>query len=397
MPPHPSPGRSPEPSPAPCSGPPVRILVVTVVHDPEDARIRHRELVSLLRAGLEVTYAAPFTAYNRTPPDGVRAIDLPRARGRHRLAAVRAARRLIRAEASRQDVVLVHDPELLLALVGLRGRSGRPAPARIWDVHEDTAVALGMRGWLPAPLRPVAAVAIRLLERWADRRLHLVLAEDAYRDRFARPHPVVPNTVFVPATEPVPPGDHRVVYLGRLTVPRGALDLVELGRLLAGRVSVVLVGPADPDCAQAVAEAHRQGWVRHYGFVPNDRALGMLPGAAAGLSLLHDEPNYAHSRPTKAMEYMAFGVPVLTTPNPVSAELVDRYRCGVVVPFEDPAAAAAAVLELVADPDRRIALAAAGRKAALADLDWRLHGEAFAQQVSSWAAWRHATPGRDRT
>jgi glycosyltransferase involved in cell wall biosynthesis len=264
-------------------------------------------------------------------------------------------------------------------------------------VHEDTAVALGMRGWLPGPLRPVAAAAVRLLERWADRRLHLLLAEDAYAGRFRRPHPVVPNTVFVPTAEPPPPGADRVVYLGRLTAPRGALDLLQLGRLLAGRVRVELVGPADPDCAEQVAQADRQGWVRHHGFVPNDRALGLLSGAAAGLSLLHDEPNYAHSRPTKAMEYMAYGVPVLTTPNPMSVDLVRHYNCGVVVPFEDPAAAADAVLALVADPARRTALGAAGRAAALAELDWRQHGERFADQVVGWARSRRATPEPDRT
>ncbi|HET9654122.1 MAG TPA: glycosyltransferase, partial [Kineosporiaceae bacterium] len=299
-----------------------------MVHDPEDARIRHRELAALRAAGFAVTYAAPFTAYGRTPPQGVRALDLPRARGRHRLHAVRAARRMVRAEAGRTDVVLVHDPELLLALAGLPRRG----PVRVWDVHEDTAAALGMRGWLPGPLRRPAGTAVRLLERWADRRLRLLLAEDGYAQRFTRAHPVVPNTIAVPEQDPPPPGADRVVYLGRLTAPRGALDLVELGRLLAGKVTVELVGPADADCAADIARAHRQGWVHHHGFVPNDRALGLLDGALAGLSLLHDEPNYAHSRPTKAMEYMAHGVPVITTPNAVSVELVQRYDCGVVVP-----------------------------------------------------------------
>ncbi len=358
----------------------LRVLVVTVVHDPEDARIRHRELVSLLDAGAVVSYAAPFAAYGRVPPAGVRGLDLPRARGRHRLHAVRAARRLIRAEAPRQDVVLVHDPELLLALAGTRG------PARVWDVHEDTAAALGMRGWLPGPLRAPAGLAVRALERWADRRVHLLLAEDAYQERFARRHPVVANTVLVPAEQPPAPGGERVVYLGRLTVPRGALELVELGRLLRGRLRVELIGPADPDCAEAIARAHAAGWVHHHGFLPNTQALDLLAGATAGLSLLHDEPNYAHSRPTKAMEYMALGVPVVTTPNPVSRQLLERYGCGVVVPFADAGAAADALLALRDDPARRAALGAAGRRAALAELDWHRHGEAFAEQLADWAA-----------
>jgi glycosyltransferase involved in cell wall biosynthesis len=356
------------------------VLLVTVVHDPEDARIRHRQLVSLLDAGATVSYAAPFAAYGRVPPVGVRALDLPRARGKRRLKAVRAARRLIRSEAPRHDVVLVHDPELLLALAGRRGR-----PVRVWDVHEDTAVALGMRSWLPAPLRGPAAAAVRLLERWADRRLHLLLAEDAYARRFTGSHPVVPNSVLVPPDPPAPPGDERVVYLGRLTLPRGAAELVELGRLLQGKVRVELIGPADPDCAALIADAQRQGWLLHHGFVPNSQALALLDGSLAGLSLLHDEPNYAHSRPTKAMEYMAHGIPVVTTPNPVSVELVERYGCGIVVPFGDPSAAADAVLALRDDPQRRLKLGSAGRDAAVTDLDWRRDGERFAAQLATWA------------
>jgi glycosyltransferase involved in cell wall biosynthesis len=357
----------------------LRLLIVTIVHDPEDARIRHRQLTAAVAAGFSVTYAAPFSAYGRIPPVGVRAVDLPRARGRRRLGAVRAARRLIRAEAAHTDLVLVHDPELLLALAGARG------PVRVWDVHEDTAAALGMRGWLPGPARRPAALAVRALERWADRRLHLLLAEDSYARRFRGPHPVVPNTVPVPLDDPPPPGRDRVVYLGRLTVARGALDLIEVARLVHRDVRVELIGPADPDCAPAIARAVDDGLLVHHGFVPNDKAVGLLAGAGAGLSLLRDEPNYAHSRPTKTMEYMASGLPVITTPNPVSVDMMTRYGCGVVVPFADPRACAGEILRLVADDAERYRLAAAGRAAAVEHFDWRTGARAFTGTLASWA------------
>ena len=364
----------------------MRVLIVTVVHDPEDARIRHRQLLSLLADGAEVTYAAPFTAYGRAVPDGVRGVDLPRSSGRHRLAGVRAARRLIRAEAARHDVVLLHDPELLLAVAGLRRRgAGNAGPVVVWDVHEDTAAALGMKGWLPPGTRGLLTLAVRGAERWAERRLRLLLAEDGYAARFARVHPVVPNSTPVSAIEPPPPGADRAVYIGRINAPRGALDLVELGRLLAGEIAVELVGDADPDVREAVAAAAAAGWVVHHGFVPNSTALGLLDGALAGLSLLHDEPNYAHSRPTKTMEYMAHGIPVVTTPNAVSAELVERYGCGLVVPFEDPAAAAEALRGLRADPQRRRSMGAAGRQAALANFNWVRDGQRFSAILRDWA------------
>jgi glycosyltransferase involved in cell wall biosynthesis len=379
------------------SGPaaPLRVLVITVVHDPDDARIRYRQLTTLLESGARVTYAAPFQAYHRDPPPGVTAIDLPRAAGRHRLGAVRAARRLMRDRGPMHDVILLHDPELLLAVTGLPTAGpatvplgGVPRPRRpqvIWDVHEDTEAALGMKGWLPRRVRPMVALGIRASERWAEKHCELILAEESYRSRFRLPHPVVPNSVIVPTGSPPPAGTDRVVYLGRLTGPRGTLEMIELGRRLAPEISVDLIGPADADVSGPLARAHRRGWVHHHGFVPNRQALGLLGGALAGLALLRDEPNYATSRPTKVMEYMAFGVPVVTTPNAASAELVTRYGSGLVVPFEDPAAAADAVLSLRADADLRERLSRAGRAGAIRDLDWREDGRRFDELIRSWA------------
>ena len=79
----------------------------------------------------------------------------------------------------------------------------------------------------------------------------------------------------------------------------------------------------------------------------------MAQGALAGLSLLHDVPNYRQSLPTKVIEYMARGLPVITTPLPMAASIVGRAECGLVVPFGDVEAAAQAVLRLRDDPERR--------------------------------------------
>lgn len=359
-----------------------RVLVMTVVHDPDDARIRYRQLTALLAAGMQVTYAAPFEATHRRPPEGVTPVDLPRAAGRQRVTAVSAARRLLHRIGPEHDLVLLHDPELLLAVPGLDRR--RP-PLVVWDVHEDTAAALRMKSWLPRAVRPLTGAAVRAAERWAERRCSLLLAEEGYRSRFRLEHPVVPNSVPVPSERPPVPGRERVVYLGRITRARGALEMIELGRRLSGEVRVELIGPADGDVAGPIADAHAEGWITHHGFVPNREALGLLPGSLAGLALLHDEPNYAVSRPTKVMEYMACGVPVVTTPNAAAAELVGRYRSGTVVPFGDVDAVETAIRSLRDDAERRARLGAAGWQAALADLDWSTDGRQFAELIRDWS------------
>lgn len=360
----------------------VRVLVLTVVHDPEDTRIRHKQIPALLAAGHIVTLAAPFSGYQRLRPDSFRTIDVPRARGTHRLAALRAARVLLRQQAADYDVVLMHDPELLIAASGLKH------PGLVWDVHEDTAAAIRMKAWLPSPARPAAASLIRRLEHLAERRMTLLLAEDAYQARFERPHPVIHNSVVEPENLAVETGN-RVVYLGRITNARGAAEMVELGRRLAPELEVHLIGNADAECAGQLQAAHDAGHVHWHGFVPNDAALALLPGALAGLSLLHNQPNYAHSRPTKILEYMAYGLPVVTTPNPASAELIDKHSCGVVVPFADVDAAETAVRRLHTDRTARDRMAAAGRQAVTDFYSWDADAELFVRTLENAA--RHSS------
>jgi glycosyltransferase involved in cell wall biosynthesis len=90
------------------------------------------------------------------------------------------------------------------------------------------------------------------------------------------------------------------------------------------------------------------------------------------------------------MEYMACGVPVVTTPNAAAADLVGRYHSGTVVPFGNIDAAETAIRTLRADPERRERLGSAGWTAALADLDWRTDGQRFAELIREWAVGERA-------
>ena len=364
----------------------MRVVVCTIVHHPADARIYHRQIRALLEAGHQVIYIAPVEAEEfsaeRTGPQ-LHVIAVPRAVERRRLGALRAARRELARHTAGADLLLVHDPELLLALPPRRTR-----PITVWDVHEDTAAALSTKAWLPRPLRPVATAAVHAAERLAERRMHLILAEQGYAERFRRPHPVVPNTTYVPETRPPP--DPLVPTSASSTsagCPRtaGVAEMIELGALLRPHgITVELVGQADARARALIEPAQAQGLLRWPGFVPNDQAMRKVDGALAGLSLLQDEPNFRHSMPTKVVEYMARGVPVVTTPLPAAADLVTRHECGFVVPFGDPRAAADAVLELAGDASLRAKMGGRGHEAALKSLGWPADARTFVAQLEAW-------------
>jgi hypothetical protein len=197
----------------------VRVLVCTVVHHPADARIYHRQIRALLDAGHQVTYIAPAEAEDFHPERAgclLQLIPVPRASGRRRIGALLAARRELARHAAAADLLLIHDPELLLAVPSRRRR-----PSTVWDVHEDTGAALSTKAWLPGPLRPSAALAVHTAERMAERYMHLILAEQGYVARFPRVHPVVPNTTYVPDVPAPPDGRRRVAYVGHLSPDRG--------------------------------------------------------------------------------------------------------------------------------------------------------------------------------
>jgi glycosyltransferase involved in cell wall biosynthesis len=360
-----------------------RALVVTVVHHPGDSRIRHRQINALTRAGWDVTYAAPFSGYGASEkpvagPGRLFTLDLPRSQGRKRLTAVVAARNLLRREAARHDIVLLHDPELVVSTVGLQ------LPPVVLDVHEDTAAAVGMKAWLPFRLHRVAARSVRRLEEFAERRHHLLLAEHAYAERFRRNHAVIPNSVHVKERVRTP-DEPRVVYVGHLTRARGIVEMLELARLVhdrtAGELKVTLVGDADQESAALVRSAVDDGIVEWTGFLPSSKALDVVEGSIAGLSLLGDEPNYRASMPTKVIEYMSRGVPVISTPLPLPQRLIEDTRAGLVVPFGDGLEAAEAVLTLWKDPDLRHRMASAGRAAVQAHYDWASQSPRFVGEL----------------
>ncbi len=351
----------------------------------------HRQIRALLAAGHEVTYVAPFTDCNVTPPPEIRAIDVPRASGRRRRRALRAAWSALRRGIRDADVLLVHDLELLLVLPPARRR-----PPTVWDVHEDTASALESRTDLPAFARHPLRALIRRLEDRAERHLSLILAEESLRERFPGGHPVVPNTTYVSPVPPPPPKDRRIVYVGRLSHARGAAEMVELARRLAPHdIRLDLIGPADPPIRPMLRDAQRTGLLDWYGHVPNRHALRMAEGALAGLSLPHDAPHHRRSLPAKVIEYMARGVPVVTTPLPMAASIVGRVDCGVIVPFGDVEAAARAVLRLKDDPERRAAMGSRGYAAALHHFHWPDDAAKFVGYLERLAAAPAAVPSRD--
>ena len=324
-------------------------LVVTSVHRADDPRVRERTVRSLA-AAFEVRYAT------RAPG--------PTVAGDHEWVELRGGRVRRWWGALRQmcrrglAVVSVHDPELIPA--ALIARLVRRVPVVV-DVHEDVPAQVRHKAWVPRLLRPALAWAAGRALRLAERFGTVTLAEAGYRRLFRRDHPVFPNFPAAGSLPPLAPDGGYLAYVGDITEERGALDMVEAAALLRDRRPLRLIGRCRPGLAGRLRRrAAELGLALEMtGALPHGAAMEAVAGAAAGISLLRDLPNYARSMPTKVIEYLALGLPVVASDLPGTREALAGRDGVALVPPGDPAAAASALDALVGGAARRAAAAAA--------------------------------------
>ncbi|MFD0745137.1 glycosyltransferase family 4 protein [Phytohabitans flavus] len=122
------------------------------------------------------------------------------------------------------------------------------------------------------------------------------------------------------------------------------------------RVDVAGEGPARAELERLAAEA-APGLVTFHGRLAKDDLHDLMRRArvAAAPSRWHE------NQPMAVLEAFACGLPVVTTGLGGLPELVEPGVDGAIVPADDPAALAAALAPLAADPERAFTMGKAGR------------------------------------
>jgi colanic acid biosynthesis glycosyl transferase WcaI len=176
---------------------------------------------------------------------------------------------------------------------------------------------------------------------------------------------VAPIWVELPDVRPEPE-QPSVQYSGSLGRKQGALQLVAVAEVLAQRrPPVPLVVRGDGPLRQPLCEALAARGLSNVAMEPLAPRELLFDALAGGT--LHVVPQAAGvsdaAVPSKVFNIMAAGRPAVVgaAPGSAIADLARRSGGLVVTPPGDAAALAAAGLALLDDPDRRLALATAGR------------------------------------
>ena len=356
----------------------MRLLIVTPYHAPAYAfggpvQIIETQARGLLARGHDVTVATT-DVLDLERRVGADAPELPpgarvrRFRNRsHRLAVharawtPRGWLPWIRANAGAFDAIHLHD---------------------IYSVLSAGAVGAALRAGVPYVLQPHGSAAITrerskplakraFMRLWGDRTFAnaaaVLYGNDAERDVLLEAGAPAGRLVHSPPPLELPDVAHvataaepTVVFLGRLDPIKG-LDRLLRAIAIAGRevpgLRLELIGSGDREQARMqalAAELGIAGGVRFRGLV-----LGQPKFEALAAAHVYALLSYSEGLPVAAVEAMACGTPVVLSEG-CNLREVDG-RAGLVVPG-DPEGAAAAIVALMRDADRRRALAAGARE-----------------------------------
>jgi len=160
----------------------------------------------------------------------------------------------------------------------------------------------------------------------------------------------------------------HVVYIGSLSPTRQIEFLVELFKQVVeicpnARLHLI-GGETEADIARLRRIADQLGigkQVTICGFMPLEAAWEYVRQANVCVSPLAPNPTFTPASPTKLVEYLAFGKPVVANDHPEQREVLEKSGGGICVPYEKEAFAKA-ILELLQDPDKAADMGQRGRR-----------------------------------
>lgn len=351
----------------------MRIAHLTSAHPRDDVRVFLKECRSLAKAGHNVTLIVADGLGDEVRSDiTIRDVGASSGRASRMLGAPRRVfRRAIEIDA---DVYHLHDPELLPLCPLFKSRGKRV----VFDAHEDVPKQILGKHYLPRVLRTPIAASFGVFERFVCRYTDgIIAATPTIREKFRTFHPHVEDVNNFPLPgELDPSAQHElsgrdVCYIGSIAGIRGIREIMRALELIRSDARLLLAG----GFAEAETEAELRavvGWakVEHLGVLSRQGVKDVLGRSVAGLVTLYPTPNYLDSLPIKMFEYMAAGIPVISSNFPLWREIVEGNECGVCVDPHDPAAIAVAIDGFVLDLPRAAAMGKNGRRAVLDRYNW---------------------------
>jgi glycosyltransferase involved in cell wall biosynthesis len=204
---------------------------------------------------------------------------------------------------------------------------------------------------------------------------------------------------------PEPEAPFTFGFAGRLLTDKGIRALVAAHSILRSQgLDANLIIAGNPDLAnpasvllEEVEEWNRRPGITWLGHIDDIRSLWQR----CHLAVL---PSHREGLPVSLLEAAACGRPLIATDAPGCREIVLEDETGLLVPIENPAALAQAIMRLVESPELRARYGKSARRLVLDKLSARIIGSSIVELydvltpqpsgIDSWEAKRSQRPGK---
>lgn len=290
----------------------LKVCHISTAHPPFDVRIFHKECVSLADAGFDVSLVVTHTK-NETVKN-VKIVALPKSNGRFHRMIIKPFIAFKKALGTKSKIYHFHDPELMFIGILLKILGKKV----IFDSHENVSNQIETKDWIGNKfIRKIVKIGYRLIEKFSilfyDKVISVTPEIVAFLTK--KKGVLIQNYPIVSLIESKPQNEKNtdktiLIYVGGLTKIRGIKEICEATELAKGKVELQLLGKWESENFKKECLENKSK-INYLGLKPLEEVFPIMKSADAGMAVLYHVKNHLNSKPIKAFEYMACGLPII--------------------------------------------------------------------------------------
>jgi glycosyltransferase involved in cell wall biosynthesis len=349
---------------------PIKICHITSLHSNDDIRIFHKECISLVNYGYDVTLLSLSNYTGDLFYNKVKLITINFPYKNKFLRFYKLKTLLDKALELDSDIFHIHDPELLC--LGLKLK--RLKKIVIFDMHEDYPLNVYTKDYIPSIFKPLLSITIKLFERIILPNYDaIIVVTPQMRTRLINYH----SNVYIITNYPLKYNEivfdkpsyfkrERILcYAGTISSLRMHHKIISV----LSKINLVFYYLAGNTNDYLKSLRNVKGWekVKYLGKQKFKDIEKIYTVSRIGIVIEnYHKVNYGNEGSlgiTKLFEYMQYQLPIICSDFILHKEIINKYNCGICVNPNDDKQIENAINYLLNNPENAFTMGQNGFKA----------------------------------